>query len=329
MRYETIGNKLPWKDRIAELLLYAGHPNITAQRMLGRIFLIGLDLGIIVSGLMMFLKMNVWLSLFAGISTFIIPQALVYVYLAYVSDRRASDVNEILPDALQLMSANIRAGMTTDRAIWLSARPEFGPLETEIKRVSSKVLGGDRINEALRDMTERINSDLLGRAVKLMIEGIESGGEMATLLEETASDIRTAQEMKKKVKSNVTMYSMFIIFASVLGGPLLFSISLYFIEITSKLWGGQMSGAQEGLSQTGASMISMGVPQLEPAELRLFALVTIGVTTFFGGLIIGLIQEGKATKGLKYAPFMVIAGIGLFLASKFIITTFFGGFMSL
>jgi hypothetical protein len=150
---------------------------------------------------------------------------------------------------------------------------------------------------------------------------------MATLLEETAADIRTAQGMKDKVKSNVTMYSMFIVFASVLGAPMLFAVSLYFIEVTSQLWGEQMAGMDEGFSQIGGGMISMEGPQIAPAELRLFAIAAISITTFFGGLIIGMIQEGKATSGIKYAPIMAVAGLAIFFVAKFVITNLFGGFL--
>lgn len=306
---------------------YAGYPDIPAAQLLGYISSFCFGLGLVIAFDLILFGFRPLYALAAGVSIFVLIQGGVYIFLATTADRRAQEVEEVLPDALQLMAANIRAGMTTDRAIWLSARPEFGPLETEIKRVSSKVMGGERMDEALGKMKERINSDLLDRAVKLMIEGIRSGGEMATLLDETASDIRTAQGMKDKVKSNVTMYSMFIVFASVLGAPLLFAVSLYFIEVTSKMWGEQMMGASEGMSEIGVGMISMSGPQIAPSELRLFALAAITMTTIFGGLIIGLIQEGKATRGLKYCPPMVLGALGIFLAAKTVITKLFGGFL--
>ena len=57
----------------------------------------------------------------------------VYMLLSLSVDSRAKTTEKILPDALQMMAMNIKAGMTTDRALLLTARPEFGPLEKELK----------------------------------------------------------------------------------------------------------------------------------------------------------------------------------------------------
>lgn len=327
MVYKFIGSKAPWKEKIGKLLMYAGDDETDPAVLLGKFFFGGIILSLI-SVIPLYLFLGTMFSIFGAISIFVLLQVTPYLYLVMIMDSRASEVETVLPDALQLMAANIRAGQTTERAIWLSARPEFGPLEEEIKRVSSKVLGGESIEDSLEEMTERINSDLLDRAVKLMIEGIKSGGRMATLLEETASDIRTAQEMRKKVKSNVTMYSMFIIFASVLGAPGLFAISLYFMEVTTELWAGQMSGMGDKLSQVGSgSVISMEGPQVSVFELQLFAVAVIVLTTVSGGLLIGLIQEGKASRGAKYIPAMTGVALALFFGGHFLINMLFGGIM--
>lgn len=336
MRYETIGSKLPGKNSFEETLKHAGYTGINIDRFLGKLFFYGLNLAIIIFALTYFMGFNFYIFTALPLLALLLSLTGPYIFSINLARKRADSVDEILPDALQLMAANIRAGMTTDRAIWFSARPEFGPLQDEIKSVSSKVMGGKSMAKSLNEMTERIDSDLLARAVKLMVEGIESGGEMATLLDQTAGDIRTAMEMRKKVKSNVTMYSMFIIFASVLGAPLLFSISLYFIEVTGELWGEQMIngavGAAEGMDGGmggGMGMMDMEGPQVSLEHLRLFAVSTITMTTFFGGLIIGLIQSGRTSKGLKYAPIMIIAALVLFFVSNVVITSIFSGFIGI
>src|SRR3989338_6908138 len=67
-------------------------------------------------------------------------------------------IENILPDALQLMASNLRAGFTTDRALLLSARPEFGPLKDEINLVGKEITAGKPIEEALFNMTKRVQS---------------------------------------------------------------------------------------------------------------------------------------------------------------------------
>lgn len=323
--YESIGELVPYTEKLEKELAYAGIYEISALKFAGFVFLYSIAISVGV-----FLLSSIFLTILlavilAGVS-FAGFQGIIYVMLVLIADSRGSEVEEILPDALLLMAANIRAGMSLDRAVWLSARPEFGPLEEEIKRVGRKVLGGENMEKALLEMKKRIKSNILDRAVRLITEGIKSGGEMAHLLEETASDIRNSQEMHREVKSNVMMYSIFIIFASVFGAPLLFSISLYFIETTNSLWGEQMATTQKGFEEMGG-FIEMQEPQVTVGELQLFSIACILLTTFSGALIIGLIQSGKEKTGLKYAPLMSGGGLAIFFIAKIVVSGLFGSFV--
>ncbi len=314
-------------EKFEELLGYSGYHTTPVQRSLGIVFIFSLVFSVI-SLVVVFLLTGIGLyTIISPVVGFAVAYGSPFIYLSMVSNKRASEVDQILPDALQLMAANVRAGMTTERAIWLSARPEFGPLEDEIHRVSSKVMGGEPLTRTLEEMEKNINSELLGRAVKLMNEGIRSGGEMATLLEETANDIRTAQNIRERVRANVTMYSMFIIFASVLGAPLLYALSVYFIEVTSTLWVEEMVAADMG--EMGGGMMSMEGPDVEASTLKSFSIAAITITTAFGGMIIGLIQKGKSLSGLKYSPFMIAAALLVFFVANILVTSLFGGIVGL
>lgn len=322
--YEALGEMIPYKKRLEKVLRYAGVSHIYPRKYAGFIFLYSLGVGIVSFVISYLFLYGLVFSLIIGFTGFVGFQAIVYIVLTLIAGKRANIVEEVLPDALQLMSANIRAGMTMDRAIWLSARPEFGPLEKEIKRVGSEVLGGEEMLTALETVKKNVDSILLDRAIRLIEEGIKSGGEMAHLLDETAADIRNTQAMKAQVKSNVTMYSMFIIFASVIGAPILFAVSLYFIDVTNQLWGQQMVGLGEGLSQMAGGMFSPSAPKFTASELRIFSVACILLTTTFGGLIIGLIQTGKEKNGLKYIPLLALGGLGIFFTVNFLITLLFG-----
>lgn len=323
--YETFGEIAPYTEKLEGILDYAGLYETSALRFSGFMILYSIAIGLASFG-MSFLIFGPLIAIPVGVFGFIGFQGLVYIILVLTADSRAGTVEEILPDALLLMAANIRAGMSMDRAIWLSARPEFGPLEEEIKRVGRRVFGGKSMEEALLGMKTRVKSDIMDRAVRLITEGIKSGGQMAHLLEETASDIRNSQEMKKEVKSNVMMYSMFIIFASVLGAPLLFSVSLYFVETTNELWGAQMQGSQKGFEKMGG-FIQMKGPQVTIGELQSFSIACILLTTISGALIIGLIQNGKTKTGLKYTPLMAGGGLAVFFVTKFLVSSIFGAFI--
>ncbi len=321
--YKVVGKFVPYKNRLNDILRYAGMEDISSLEFSGFMFLYSLILGI-GAFVMTFLFFDIMFAGVAGIAAFVAFQTLLYILLVLVMDSRTRQIEEVLADALQLMSANVRAGMTLDRAIWLSARPEFGPLEDEIKQFGKEVLGGVSMVEALRNIKKRVNSDLLNRTLKLMEEGLRSGGEMAKLLDETASDIRKIKIMRKQVKSNVIMYSMFIIFASVLGAPLLFAVSVYFIDMIGGFWGDK---TEEVSSHMSSGFMKMTGPQIEVADMILFSVACIILTTVFGSLIIGLIQTGKEKRGLKYVPLLTGSAVFIFFAVRYVITSLFGSFL--
>ncbi|MBU1973858.1 MAG: type II secretion system F family protein, partial [Nanoarchaeota archaeon] len=100
--------------------------------------------------------------------SFVVLLGLAYVYLMLAIDKKAARIEESLPDALQLMASNLRAGMTPDKALLLSARPEFGILKDEIDLVGRKVAMGTSIGFALMEMTTRVKLKRLSRAVELI-----------------------------------------------------------------------------------------------------------------------------------------------------------------
>ena len=72
----------------------------------------------------------------AGVIAFFSMCLLIYLFIYFrkilIISARVKKVEAIFPDFLQLMASNLRAGMTIDRAILTSSRPEFAPLDEEI-----------------------------------------------------------------------------------------------------------------------------------------------------------------------------------------------------
>ncbi len=319
-----------YRDFFKKQIRYAGIKENTANRVVGISYLLSIILAINFSIIFLLLGFGVLGVLFGlGIGVSII--IFTYLIFMFIADSRANQIEKVLPDALQLMSANIRAGMTVDRAIWLSARPEFGVLEEEIKKVGARTMGGKPLKVALTEMTKTVKSKILNRTIKLILEGIESGGELAHLLEETAANIRVTQTLKKEIKSSVMTYSIFILFAAVIAAPFLFSISLFFVDTMTNLWG----SASFGTEVTGTSMGMGGIfqkatgPQISADDLFWFAVSALTVTAFFGSLSIGLIQTGKEKNGLRLIPLLLIGSISVLFLARIAVKILFGSFFAL
>jgi len=262
-----------------------------------------------------------------GLGVWLFIEILAYIILVATADNRASKIEEVLPDALQMISANVRAGMTTENAIWMGARPEFGPLEEEIKVVSSKCFGGKPIADALKEMSERVKSTTLERAVKLLVEGIELGGEIAPLLDEVARDIRSTSALKKEVLNATLMYTIFIIFSSMIAAPVLFASSLYYSEMSLSIMKNRMELPSEVPATGTFSILFRGGSKatiISPDEVRIFAIACIVLTTTLGALTLAQIRYGKITRGLKFVPVFVGCALVVFFLTHSVFQSAFG-----
>lgn len=255
----------------------------------------------------------------AGI--FVAIFVLFHGLLSLAIDRRAGFVETILPDALQLMAANSRAGYIPSRALIMSARDEFGPLSEAIKKAGKEMATGRSLEESLNIVPQSIKSEVLEKTIKLIIEGTKSGGQFAELLDNNAEDIRRGQGIKKEVRASVTMYIIFIGFAACVGAPALYALSTFLIVTIGNL------GASAQIPESVASQVNFiqftGV-EISGDFLFFFSLAAILITTFFGGMIIGSIATGKEKAGIKYSPVLMVAALLVFYLTRAFIETSFG-----
>jgi archaeal flagellar protein FlaJ len=305
----------PIRKKYRNLMKYCDI-DINHEKFIGTGIVAGLILSLIIStSLKLFtvITLNTFIIIFFAI--FFLVQLILYIWLVLRADAKGRFIEEILPDALLLMSMNIKSGMTTDRALIIAARPEFGPLEKALAHAGKEVLAGKEISDALLDLTSTIKSGLFERTVRLIIEGIKSGGELSSLLQQTAEDIQNTKLVQKEVRSNLLMYAIFIFFAVGFGAPMLFSISTYLVATV----GTQMSTFQAG-DAGGAAAQTLKVT---PAFLTMFALIALVITSIFGGLIIGIIKGGSERAGLKIIPMLMVVSITVFFIVRMFVISIF------
>ncbi len=302
-------------------LLRYNDMRVDYEKFLGFIFLFGIGISLAIAfDAAVILALPLGLSAAVFLATFALFQLFIYAWLVLAADGKAKFAESVLPDALQLMAMNLKAGMTTDRALLLSARPEFGPLETELSKAGKQIMSGKETKYALLEIPERIKSATLDRTIRLIVQGIESGGELSDLLEQTAEDIQNNRVVQQEVQANVLMYAIFIFFAAGIGAPMLFGISTYLVEVLSR----QM--AQVNVSEAALSGINVaqGHISVSPQFLIVFALSALTVTSVFGSLIIGSVKKGESKQGVKYIPVLMLISTAVF----FLVRSMVGGIMS-
>jgi type II secretory pathway component PulF len=264
-----------------------------------------------------------------GLFTFIAIHAAAYVQLMLTANSRAAKVEEVLPDFLSLMASNIRAGLTSDRALIVSAREEFGPLTAAIHNAGKNSITGMPLEQVMVQMGDYIKSDVLHKTVRLIVEGMQSGGDMSELLEKTALDIRKFRSVRKEVNSIIMNYKLFIMAAITFGAPLLYGVSTFLVDIMLKIKG----KISQNTSEDTAAMLSNSVGVfkgkllLTPEAIALFASVSILVTIFFGCMAVGIMTSGKRVEGLKYFPILSVVGISILFGLRYALSVILGGMM--
>ena len=164
-----------------------------------------------------------WTLIFA--ITIFLSWLFLFIFLDVLIFKRHKTIEEVLPDYLQLVVANLRAGMGPDRAMWKAFRPELGVLAHEIEQVAKDTFSGKDLTESLQDFADRYDSRLLKHAVSIMVEGISAGSQLEDILTNVAKNIQEGRTLQKEMAANVTSYTIFIGFAVMLAGPLLMALS--------------------------------------------------------------------------------------------------------
>jgi len=324
-------------DRLTKLLGYAGietNPNIWFGSRLLTVLLFGIvgllipfslfpyfdlsEFGLLADST---LSSRILVSFAFGLAFSLASALLLYMHLYYLINERSQRVDVILPDFLLIVAANLRSGMTPYAAFQSSARPEFGPLQSEIIYVSSLSMGNESFSEALRELTTTIDSSILRRVVLFFENGLKSGGKLAYLLETSADEIRETEEMKRQMMVNAKTYAVFVAFILVLGLPLLLAISTQFMTVFSKVQGSLGAGAAV-TSQVGA--LPTPKMNIDVKFIDQLAFVLIIGNSIFTAILVGIISRGKILFGLKYSPPLAFASLFFF----FIFKTLIGGFLS-
>ena len=289
------------------------------ETMSGLIFL-----GSIIAPLLITTLINIftgWNFFLVFFGLFIIIASAIYMYLVLAADVKVKMIEELLPDALQLMASNLRAGISIEKALLLAARPEFGPLETELHLVAKEVATGKDFGKALKEMSIRIKSKSLDRVVELIISGLRSGGKLSILLENSAEDLMVQKIVKEKIKTNVEIYIIFIFIAAGIGAPLLFALSLFLVKVMIQNFG------SIDIPQSVASSlpITIGKIQISTDFILKYILVSLSSTSVLASFMLGMIAKGKAKEGARYIIILATLSISLFFLTGLLLKAFFSG----
>jgi tight adherence protein C len=218
-RLSAWGRRLTPQDkvqRIKEKLELAGNPagwdtnRVVAFKMLGTLGLgfLGAAAGLLLGAPVVAVGVAL---LLAGVGWFV-PDLVLY----QVAHNRTEGMRRELPDALDLLTISVEAGLAFDAALAQVARNTDGPLADEFFRVLQEMQIGLGRAQALRDLGQRTNLPELKGFVTAMVQADAFGIPISQVLRVQAKEMRIkrsqrAEELAQKVPVKILFPLIFCI----------------------------------------------------------------------------------------------------------------------
>jgi tight adherence protein B len=139
-------------------------------------------------------------SLLYGIGIGVSLGLLPVMFLRWKKRRKTSKFETQMPDAMELLARSLRAGHTLQSTLELVSQEIPAPLGAEMRITYEEQRLGLSMGQALRRMGERVASRDLRYFVTAVLIQIETGGNLAEILENIGLIIRDRLKLKSKVK---------------------------------------------------------------------------------------------------------------------------------
>jgi tight adherence protein C len=158
-------------------------------------------------------------GLLGALAGFFVPDVLVY----NTGIKRQERIQKSLPDALDMLTVSVEAGLGFDAALAQVARNTEGPIAGEFLRVLQEMQIGKSRTEALRGLGERTTVMDMRTFTSSIVQADTLGIPIANVLREQAKEMRLKRHQRAEEQAQkVTVKIMFPVVLFIL--PALFVI---------------------------------------------------------------------------------------------------------
>ena len=198
--------KMPSQEDRFDNLRNALLPYLLTKTLIG-IFLLVLALSLLFSSLEI-------------TSMILVVVVMIYIFILYYpkikEQKNYSDINQELPYALRHMGIELKSGKGLHDSMVTIKNANYGSLSHEFNRVLEEVKFGKSTEDSLLEMSHRVKSDGLTRAIHQIISTLRVGGNLSGSLDVIAQDISFDMQIKlkeysQKLNSFILIYTFIAI----------------------------------------------------------------------------------------------------------------------
>lgn len=197
---------------------------------------------------------------------------------------------------------SVKSGTPISRSILNTRSKDFGSLSPHINKLANQISLGIPVKEALEIFARDVNNKTISRAITLISEAEQAGGEIENILESVAKSVSQTEELKKERKAaiyNLVVQGYIIFFIFII---IMLVMEFKILPMTTGLSSGLGGvGGAEGLGGIGFEASAIDVNEI--SNIFLYLLLVQG---FFAGLTIGKLAEGSIKSGIKHS-FILLA----------------------
>ncbi|MCI6994724.1 MAG: type II secretion system F family protein [Methanobrevibacter sp.] len=173
---------------------------------------------------------------------FFVSVLMTYIFVFYYPQikqkRNYSDINQELPHALRHMGIELKSGKGLHDTLVTIKNANYGSISQEFNRVLEEIKFGSSTEESLLEMSERVKSEGLTRAIHQIISTLRVGGNLSNSLDIIAKDISFDMQIKlkeysQKLNSFILIYTFIAILTPVIGLIMLMAGSTVMGDVVS------------------------------------------------------------------------------------------------
>lgn len=179
----------------------AGMEQTSTEFILGLKGFVAVVGAILLSLLLNVITLDSTWTMIGGVAGLVLGFMAPDYYLGSKAGKRNKLILEALPDALDLLTISVEAGLGFDAALVKVTEKMKGPLSDEFKRAAGEQRVGKSRQEALRGITERVEVKEFQNFIGAIIQADQLGVSMSKVLRIQSEQMRQARRQRAEEKA--------------------------------------------------------------------------------------------------------------------------------
>ncbi len=215
----------------------------------------------------------------------LVPFVIQYNRKLNIQKEKEQKFLEFIRDIVE----NVRSGTPISKSIINLHNRDYGALGVHIQKLANQVFLGIPLTKCFETFAEETQSPVIARSVNLISEASRSGGEINTILGSVASSVNQTEVIQKERRAaiaNLIVQGYIIFFVFIL---IILVLQFFLMPLVKN-----MGPVQD-----------LNIDTKEQVDLTSANFFLLIVQSFFSGLVIGKISEGKISAGIKHSFILV------------------------